>query len=237
MSTENNNPAEQTPVTATPTEPTQVQPVPAQEAPKEAPVSNTEDKTASAFVRMRQERRALKQRVAELENAKPVPQPVQEQPKVETPTPPAPAPEVNIQPTPTPIPANVPEKPADSEAEAIKVLANDPDVGSIPGGIVEILDMIDKDAKLAKLEAIDPKIAYAEAAKLWKESKGISKAPAVAAPVQISGGITGSNADLEAIYAELDKAKPGSKRYSELTAQMNAKLGVTGKPINWGNGQ
>lgn len=231
MSTENTNPTEQTPVTATPTEPTQVQPVPAQEAPKEAPVSNTEDKTASAFVRMRQERRALKQRVAELENAKPVPQPVQ------TPVVPAPAPSVNVQPTPTPIPANVPEKPADSEAEAIKVLANDPDVGSIPGGIVEILDMIDRNDKLAKLEAIDPKIAYAEAAKLWKESKGISKAPAVAAPVQISGGITGGKADLEAIYAELDKAKPGSKRYAELTAQMNAKLGVTGKPINWGNGQ
>ena len=231
MSTENTNPAEQTPVTATPTEPTQVQPVPAQEAPKEAPVSNTEDKTASAFVRMRQARKADKQRIAELESKLAGAQPVQ------TPVVPAPAPSVNIQPTPTPIPANVPEKPADSEAEAIKVLANDPDVGSIPGGIVEILDMIDKDSKLAKLEAIDPKIAYAEAAKLWKESKGISKAPAVAAPVQISGGITGSNADLEAIYAELDKAKPGSKRYAELTAQMNAKLGVTGKPINWGNGQ
>ena len=231
MSTENTNPAEQTPVTATPTEPTQVQPVPAQEAPKEAPVSNTEDKTASAFVRMRQARKADKQRIAELESKLAGAQPVQ------TPVVPAPAPSVNIQPTPTPIPANVPEKPADSEAEAIKVLANDPDVGSIPGGIVEILDMIDRNDKLAKLEAIDPKIAYAEAAKLWKENKGISKAPAVAAPVQISGGITGGKADLEAIYAELDKAKPGSKRYAELTAQMNAKLGVTGKPINWGNGQ
>ena len=231
MSTENTNPAEQTPVTATPTEPTQVQPVPAQEAPKEAPVSNTEDKTASAFVRMRQARKADKQRIAELESKLAGAQPVQ------TPLVPAPAPSVNIQPTPTPIPANVPEKPADSEAEAIKVLANDPDVGSIPGGIVEILDMIDKDSKLAKLEAIDPKIAYAEAAKLWKESKGISKAPAVAAPVQISGGITGGKADLEAIYAALDKAKPGTKEYRELTDRMNAALGVNGKPINWGLGQ
>ncbi len=224
--TENNTtPPEQAPVTAPAVQPTQVEPAKGQEAAQAVPVaSTTEDKSASAFIRMRQERRALKQRVAELEAAKPAPQPVQEAPAA-----PAPAPQVNQTPTPTQQAANPVAKAVGSEDEAIKALASDPDVGKIPGGIIEVLDMLDTDNRLKKLEDVDPKIAYSEAVKLWKERHGIAPAPAVPAPVKISGGISEGKADLKAIEAALDKATPGSKEYSKLVAQLNASLGITGR--------
>lgn len=242
---ENNNQTNQAP---SPDTSTQAAPVEKSgtEVANPAP-SKAEDKSASAFIRMRQERsalkqerRALKQRIAELEatkNAEP-------QPKVEAVVAPKEEPKP-IEPTPAPQ-ANIVQQPSQPEANkqvvadegsgedvAIKALAADPDVASIPGGIIEVIDMLDSNPKLAKLNAIDSKIAYAEAVKLWKDQHGITQTPPIPAPAKVSGGISGSKADLDVLYAKLDKAKPGTKEYNELVAQMNSSLGVGQKPIRW----
>ncbi len=206
-----------TPAPATTQEPTQPK-VEGNEAAKAVPAtSKAEDKSVSAFIRMRQERKADKQRIAELEARISAPQ--------TAPEPEQPAPKPSIVQQPTQQAAKPVENAVATEETAIKAIAADPDIMSMPGGIVEIMELVDKDKRLAQLNAVDPNIAYSEAAKMFKAKYNISSTPAtVAEPLRVSGGSPGAvgRENLDELYASLDKMHPGSKKYGEALEKINA---------------
>ena len=203
------------PAPATTTEPTQPI-VKGNEAAQAVPAtSKAEDKSVAAFIRMRQERKADKQRIAELEARISAPPannitPVQQPSTVQTP----------VQQV-----ANPAVETAVTEENAIKSIAADPDIMAMPGGIVEVMELVDKDKRLTQLNAIDPNLAYSEAAKMYKAKYNISSAPAtVAQPVRVSGGSPGEvgKENLDELYANLNKMHPASKKFGETVDKINA---------------
>lgn len=200
------------PVTPVPevTVPPQVPVTPVVEA---APIDSTiENKNVAAFVKMRKTDKANKIKIAELEAKLASAQ--QQTPPIVV------APVAQTVETVTPAPAPVAEV-VDSEEVAIQELAKDADVMSVPGGIIDIMDLVDSDPKLVKLNAIDSKLAFTEAKKLWAAKLGIGTTPQSPAPTQISGGMSSGSKDLMELFKAVDSAKPGSKAYREAVKAVN----------------
>ena len=181
--------------------------------------SNTvADKTTLAFIKQRQARKADKQRIVALEAQLAAAQPV---------------------PVATPVPAPVapvvvaPAQPQQVQAEtgniddelAIQAIANDKQVQSVPGAILDIMELVDTNPKLAKLNAIDSNLAFAEATKMWKAKLGLAATPKLPIATKISGGMSSGNEDLGNLFQALDQATPGTKAYRELVAKVNKAMG------------
>lgn len=180
----------------------------------EPTISTVEDqnkKQTAAFIRMRQEKRELKEQLAKATaNVTPPPVAVVEPQAIPVPVvPPAP---VAVQTV------------SGIEAEgrkAIEEMAMDKDVQSVPGAVMDILDMLDRDPRLERLYSIDPVIALREAKYIWASKAGIAPSPSVPLPSNTSGGMASGKQNLEALYREIEKHSPGTKEYSELVTQIN----------------
>jgi len=179
-----------------------------------------EKKQISAFIKMRKENRELKRKLSELskrqnteikqtdENDESVSQDsvklVSDDKKIEKPEPP----QVNY-------------GEIEGEEEAIKEISNDKEIASIPGAVIDILEMVDNNPRLSKLYHIDPVIAIREAKNIYKEQIGISSKPSIPKPTNISTGMSGGRQDLNSLFAELERTNPASSRYRELTKMIN----------------
>jgi hypothetical protein len=121
------------------------------------------------------------------------------------------------------VPAPKAEDTIAEERAAIERLAMDPEVMQVPGGIIDILDAIDANPRLAKLYAIDHTIALREAKSLWAQKLGLAPTPIVPMATSSSGGMGGGdvNNDLDAIYRQFQATKPGTARYRQLAKQYN----------------
>ena len=210
-----NQPPTGSPAPATTNEPTQPIVKEGETAKAVPATSKAEDKSVSAFIRMRQERKADKQRIAELEAKIPAPQPAPQQV----------APQSNIVQQPSQQAVKPVVNTVATEEEAIKTIAADPDILAMPGGIVEVMELVDTDNRLTQLNAIDSKLAYSEAAKIFKAKYNISSKPAtIPEAARISGGSPAEvgKENLDELYRSLDKMHPRDKKFGETVEKINA---------------
>lgn len=209
-----NQPPVGTPAPATTNAPTQPIVKEGEAAQAVPATSKAEDKSVSAFIRMRQERKADKQKIAELEARISAPQPAPQQV----------APQSNIVQQPSQQAVNPVVNTVATEEEAIKTIAADPDIMSMPGGIVEVMGLVDTDNRLTQLNAIDSKLAYAEAAKIFKAKYNISKPATIPETARISGGSPAEvgKENLDELYRSLDKMHPRDKKFGETVEKINA---------------
>ena len=210
-----NQPPTGSPAPATTNEPTQPIVKEGEAAQAVPAISKAEDKSVSAFIRMRQERKADKQRIAELEAKIPAPQPATQQV----------APQSNIVQQPSQQAVKPVVNTVATEEEAIKTIAADPDILAMPGGIVEVMELVDTDNRLTQLNAIDSKLAYSEAAKIFKAKYNISSKPAtIPEAARISGGSPAEvgKENLDELYRSLDKMHPRDKKFGETVEKINA---------------
>jgi hypothetical protein len=211
-------------------QPMQVTPTPAAAAPSAAPATPVveaapatpeaakpqDDKAVAAFIKQRQQHKADKQRIAALEAQLAAPQ------SAPAATPPALAPVAPA--TITPVQSQA--KPTEpvvvlDETAAIQATAMDKDVQSVPGAIMDIMDIVDTDPRIGKLNAIDTNLAYAEAKKVWLQRLAIAPTPPIPVAVKTSGGMSAAHEDLASLFAAVDKEKPGTKAYREAVAKVN----------------
>lgn len=206
---------------------TEVKPVPPTPTPQvetkvdvvAAPANNQAEydkKTTAAFIKQRQEIREMKRKLAEV-TATPT-------------TPPAPTQPENVQQQvtpvvpPTPVAAPAPKvAEVDIEAEsakAIEGIANDADVSKVPGGVLDIINLVDTDPRLARLHNIDPTIAFREAKAIWLSKTGIGQPPPIPKETTPAGGQMSAPNNFEALNRELMNTPPGSKRFYELAKQV-----------------
>ncbi len=204
-----------TPVPQTPT--TQVETKPIEEVKPVEAATEYEKKTNLAFIKQRQELREMKRKLAEA-TATPTP-----------PAPAAPAVEAQVQTETPPTPAVAVPAPkvaeVDIEAEsasAIEGLANDADVSKVPGGVLDIINLVDTDPRLARLHNIDPTIAFREAKAIWLAKTGIGVPPPIPKGATPSGGTMSAPTNFEALNKELLDTPPGTKRFYELAKQVRA---------------
>jgi hypothetical protein len=206
-------------------QPVQVIPTPAAAAPSAAPATPVveaapatpeaakpqDDKAVAAFIKQRQQHKADKQRIAALEAQLAAPQ------SAPALAPVAPA-------TITPVQSQA--KPTEpvvvlDETAAIQATAMDKDVQSVPGAIMDIMDIVDTDPRIGKLNAIDTNLAYVEAKKVWLQRLAIAPTPPIPVAVKTSGGMSAAHEDLASLFAAVDKEKPGTKAYREAVAKVN----------------
>jgi hypothetical protein len=194
----------------------QVEATPSVSAPANNP-AEYDKKATAAFIKQRQEIREMKRKLAEVTATNPA-HPV----IVENTTTPQ---EVTVTP-PTQVAAPAPrvaEVDIDAEsAKAIEGIASDADVSKVPGGVLDIINLVDTDPRLARLHNIDPTIAFREAKNIWLAKTGIGQPPPIpkdAAPV---GGQMSAPTNFEALNNELLETPPGSKRFYELARKVRA---------------
>lgn len=211
---ENIQQAQVAPVPATPA-PAKVETAPVEAAPVVSPAEDVSKKQTAAFIKMRMENRELKRKMAAI-------------PPTPPPATPAPAevaqPEVKkeVPPVPAPIKAEV-----DIEAESVKAiesLGQDKDVASVPGAVMDIVEMVDNDPRLARLHNIDPVLAFREAKALWLNKAGITSAPPIPKPNTQSGGVVKGEEDLESLIAKAKSLTPGTKAFSDTAQKIRAAM-------------
>lgn len=186
-----------------------------EEVKPEVKPDDTAVKANIAFIKMRQEKAALKKRIAELE-AKPsaamgahAEAPTdRETIKAEL------LAEIKRSEEEKAFQARIAEK----QDKAMNILATDSEISSTPTGVVDVLEMIDKDVRLARLSEIDPELAMMEATKVWKEQHGLST---TVAPTSPSGRVVASHENISALEEKLDKLKPGTKEWNKVYKQWN----------------
>ena len=103
-------------------------------------------------------------------------------------------------------------------------MALDKDVQSVPGALMDIMDIVDTNPKIAKLNAIDPALALREAKSIWAANLGIAPAPVAPVATKTSGGMSTGPQDLQALFAAVDAAQPGTKAYRDAVAKVNAAM-------------
>lgn len=186
--------------------------------PAESPAEKQDKKVTAAFIAQRRENRELKEKLAKASAS------------VTTP-PPAPVVEGQAQPqTPQVIPAPAQEKAVfdieDESVKAVQELAKDPSVASLPGALIDIMNMVDTDKRLIRLHNVDPKLAFEEGKKMYLATAGISATPP---PIPLtntpSGGMGGSpKENLDALYNELDRHRAGTREWYLVANKINAQL-------------
>jgi hypothetical protein len=221
MSTEENvETIQPVPVTPTPAVTEPAAPVtPVVEAAPATPIAEQpkHDKATAAFIKQRQERKADKLKIAELEGKLAAAQPA---PAV---TPPVQAPQAPVVSAPVQPQVVVPAETVDavSESAAIQAMSLDKDVQSVPGAIMDIMEIVDSNPKIAKLNAIDSGLAFREAKAIWASNLGIAPTPVTPVATKVSGGMSGSPENLQALFAAVDAAKPGTKTFRDAVAKVN----------------
>lgn len=214
-------------------QPAQVNPTPAPAAPAKAPEAVTasapatspaekqDAKVTAAFIAQRKEIRELRQKAALATTA-----------TVPPATAPATDPAQQQATTPIASPAPAPKIAArDIEAESVKAIeamANEKDVASVPGAVMDIIQMVDNDPRLSGLHSIDPTLAFREAKNIWAAKMGIGTSPAKPMSTPTSGGMSTSSDDLDAMVAECEKLKPGTREFNILSTKIRAKLVTIG---------
>lgn len=175
----------------------------------------TDQKAVSAFVKQRQQIRDLKKALADVEAAKLVPQ----QPAAAPVVTPVVAPQQPV--TKPVVQPQVAESGVDDEVKAIQAMAADSDVRQVPGAIMEILELVDTDPKLAKLDAIDHSLALREAKAIWASRLGIAPAQVTPVVAPVSGGMGTTNEDLDSLMKSMDGLKPGTKAFRDAVSKVN----------------
>lgn len=207
----------------------QVNPAPAVETPasvdtpivEAAPVeSHTEKQDAKMTAAFIAQRHKYTSRIKELERALsgsnlaiPSPAPIVEQ---------APEPKPAVPPVPAPVIAE--DDVAELEKQAMSELAIDKDLAKIPGGMIEVMSMVDNDKGLSRIAKIDPRLAFREAKSMYLQSLGISAPVLTPKPSSAPGGVPVGSADLTALTNALDNAKPGTKEYWDLAKKLDEAL-------------
>lgn len=203
----------------------QVAPVPAVETPasvdtpivEAAPVeSHTEKQDAkmtAAFIAQRKRIKELERALSGSNPAIPSPAPAVEQ---------APEPKPVVPPVPAPVIAE--DDVAELEKQAMSELAIDKDLAKIPGGMIEVMSMVDNDKGLSRIAKIDPRLAYREAKSMYMQTLGISAPVLTPKPSSAPGGVPVGSDDLTALTNALDNAKPGTKEYWELAKKLDEAL-------------
>lgn len=205
-----------TPSPATPEAPATATDNGAVAVPAESHAEVQSKKQDAAFIKMRQEIRALKQKQATATPAiVPPPTPVTEQAQTAT---------VEIPPTPAPVNVAVIGN-AEIEKQAIKELSEDKDLAKVPGGLMDVLSLIDNDARLSRLyNEIDPALAIREAKNIYLSQAGIAPAPAIPKSSTPSGGMGTNSMNLESLLNEIEKYQPGTKQFAELATKITAEM-------------
>ena len=208
-----------TPAPVTPGTPTETAPVESAKAetPVESPAEIAVKKQNAAFAAMRKAKREAERKAAQATPATtpPVAPVVQEQPKPET--------------------VAVPTAPAQVNAEGIEVesekaitdLANDADLSKIPGGVYEVVSLVDTDPRLMRLHNIDPKLAFKEAKEMYLSKAGITAPPPMPKSSTPSGGMGGGANNIDALYAETQKYQVGTRDWNKAVDAFNAELART----------
>jgi hypothetical protein len=182
----------------------------------EKPTDSPVEKSVAAHIAQRKEIRELKKQLAEAKaTVPPVPA------EAKAPEQAKPEPIITSQ---APAPTIAENSIEEESVKAIQFLAKDKAVASVPGGIMEIIALVDTDPRLVRLHNIDPKMAFEEGRKLWAEKLGITAPVPHAKPSTISGGMGGSNQDLEAMIRECEKLAPGSREHSKKVSEINAEM-------------
>lgn len=235
------NPAAQIPATAEVKKgaaQAEVQPsaaAPAKEAQPDAAKPSEKTLSNLAYIKMRQEKKALKAELEQLRAAKAVPQTQQAVSGVVTPAQAQPEAQGQAVVDPNRLKAEIIAElraaetnakaelqKQESEQAALKSLAEDSDISGVPDGIAEVLDLIDNDPKYARLNAIDPALALREAKTAFCEKHGIT--PTVQKPVKHphgGGSMPTQIKDLDAIAEKLKTLPPNSPEFRQLVKQLN----------------
>lgn len=210
----NTAPVAPAPAAAGNTTATVVEAKPGTATPESKPTLNKSD---YAFVQQRKAMRELERKNKELE--------------AKLTTPPAAAPETANPPAKTETIAHTVPAPTktevDIEAEstkAIEQMATDKDIAAVPGALLDIISMVDNDARLSRLHNIDPLLAFREAKSLWTSKAGIGAPPPIPNPAPVSGGINAEHTDLEALVKQAEAATPGSKEFYVLANRVDAEM-------------
>lgn len=225
--TENKDAAEVKPVDAGTPAPAQATKPESTEAVKPAaPAVVKDDKTTQAFINMRLEKKADKQRIKELEAKLAAAPATETQPEEAKPAVAAPA-----------VPAVSKAAPAQTKAEtgidqeeaiALRAMAADPDVAAVSGGIMAIMDIVETDPKIAKLYEVDRTIGLQQAKAAWATKYGIAPAPVTPVPTTTSTGMGSEKTDLPSLFKTLEGQKPGTKAYRTTLAKINTAMSQHG---------
>lgn len=200
------NPAESTVVNK---EVNEVQP------PVVKPDADFAKKSNIAFIKMRQERAELKRKIAELEKVTSAAAPAQagltsnidrDSIKAEV------LAELRNQEL---------TKDRDLKRErAYETLATNEDIMSVPTGIIDVMELVDSDARLSRLNEVDPELALSEAVKVWKERKGLS--PSVIPTSTNHVAKKGTVNNLQSVLNKLDTLTPGTSEFNKVYAELKA---------------
>ena len=183
--------------------------------PTESPAEKQDAKVTAAFIKQRQENRELKEKLAKANAVNP------------------PTPAAVVEPQAQPVQNVVPTAPAQNTAvssieiegkQAIEALAVDKDLKAVTGAVVEILDMVDNDPRLARIFNIDPTIALREAKGMFLAKAGIAPTPTMPLSTSTSGGMIGGKTDLQALLKEVEKYQPGTKEFTQLAKKITAEM-------------
>jgi hypothetical protein len=184
-------------------------------------VDEAEKKRIAAFVKLRQQNRELKQKLESMKSNS-VSTSTQEVSKIVETKPAEQQEQTQKQAEPSQPKTN--DEFEVLERTAIENLAKDADIMKIPGAVIDILDMVDSDVRLARLYHIDPELAIREAKNIWKEKVGLSPNKQVQTPIPSTpkGGFSiGEGDDLKTLLSKLDKAIPGTKEFNALVDKLN----------------
>jgi len=206
---------EVTPVPQTPA-PAKAETTPSVAAPVESPTEKQDKKVTAAFIAQRQKIRELEAKAKAATLATPPPA---------TPANAVEAPAVAIPPQQAPTPVTV-EYGIDAtlEKQALDELAADKDLAKVSMGVVEVLEMIDNDPSLHKLYLSHPKLAIREAKSEYMSKMGITNATPMPVSTPPSGGMGGGGVDLEAMYSQIERLKPGTLEWHKLANKIDAEL-------------
>jgi len=157
---------------------------------------------AQAFYTMRKQNKQLKEKLKALEEKVNTPVEVAEVPKV--------APSVQE--------VNSIE---DLNVQADSILLSDPEVLKNPGIVFSIMDSIENDPYLARIDKADPLMARKMALEKWKS---VNTATPVADPVKPTANANrGTFNNIEALVSKLDTLKPGTVEYKNVLAEIISK--------------
>jgi hypothetical protein len=171
-------------------------------------------KQTAAFIKMRQEKRELKQQLATAQ--------------ANTATPPAapadPAQVAKPENQTVPVPAKTARDIEAESVRAIEAIAAERDVASVPGALMDIIHMVDTVQELSDLHAVSPSLAFREAKAIWASKAGIGATPVMPISSTTSGGMSTEVTNLDSLVAACEKEKPGTKEFNILAKKIRAIL-------------
>jgi len=111
---------------------------------------------------------------------------------------------------------------AGKEEKALSDLASDAEISALPSGVMDVIDLVDSDSRLSRLYAVDPEVAISEARKLYKARKGITSTTVPVDRTPTAKLTVADAKDKQAILAKMSKLQPTSKAWKELYKQLKS---------------